>query len=75
MPTEPRFTRAGLSFSDISHASGFSKADVINGLKELESAPRFVELDNSGVIHSDCERIIHPLQLRYKVPADAQSVK
>lgn len=70
-----RFTKAGASFDEISETSGFSRADVIIGLKELEHAPRFVELDSRGVLHSDCERIIHPLQLRYKVPTDAQSVK
>ncbi len=69
------FTKAGVSFEEISDASGFSRSDVITGLKELENAPRFVELHSGGVLHSDCERIIHPLQLRYKVPVDAQSVK
>lgn len=65
-----RYTSANMTVKGISELSDLPLSAVADALVELSQSPRLVEMKGDVVVYSDCERLVHPLQLRFKVPED-----
>lgn len=60
-----RFLRQGVMLKDVAKESGIPLATLEATIKDLEYVPRYIEMVDGEVSLSECERLNHPLRLRY----------